>query len=952
MRPIRNARKIPFPLLLLGLFGYTSIGYSADKIPVEITHGGRTESYELVRLYPNRVVVNNRSDQPIEIFRKDITSATNTNVRQLIGDALQLLSKFPKSNLKQFPELANSLEQVLVRIDEASLLYGWLLPDASTTARLVRNTDRPVKEAQTTFLSVQSEYESILSQVQAGATIDVNWEDYYKRLEQRASAITFPIVKKEFLAKVRKDNLKLKDLVRKITDDRITSLQGLMREVDQQLAAGTLIKDQWQESLQKMEQLVSGIPESAPKTLWSQQLQTYQAKITKGLAQLEQKQALSRLGSDIQQVEVRMNSASPDIDSLEKILGDLRLQVSRFPESPTQAALSSHLAELRDRVASRSVEMASAALAAEEQRALHSSGWLSSLKNQAARFLPSSPPQGGVIWWVAGIGGGLVLIFVLARLFRRSAKLVPPQRKPQVVIQSPPVPIPLEQRPAPLEIPTPEPSILETVPQEEIPEVDTSFPRTGEEEASQDTTIVDEPDSLSTHDHIAAPPGPEPLPAFPETLEEAQSPFELPSQITEETVPAVHVEVPFDPALLEEPTQEHPSDVLLSPPPFQVSFVFPEWLTPSPETTLSRMVRSPECQSQLKEGLPCGSGIPVSLHKTDRWLFMVKSCNEFEVEISAFDRYADLAEIRPIVRINPQIGTFCFHRDQIWILERDTLSVFVHSEDQWIERIHLEIPSHEGDQPAPAGPAFQPGLWLSGDALVFSRTPNLTEGFWFRFHEGFLEFSAWEFPMGIDLYHLDSDGRGFSGVSRDGDALVVNLAEKSWSLNGNLPGVAESLAESLPVGMRDQVFYCPHRGDKGFWRVHAWDLDRQSVLAQSPGIPGKPFSLHGFEDGVMVLNEKGVFYLDTPQLSLRWDFYALKGQAVRAAEDAVHVAMLVRLEEGQDSILVLGRNSGVDLWEITPEEHGLKTIGDLLIFDDQILLLGVLPDGTGCLKLM
>ncbi|KXK38411.1 MAG: hypothetical protein UZ16_OP3001000852 [Candidatus Hinthialibacteria bacterium OLB16] len=338
----------------MGVFGLPSVLEAADTIPVEITLGGRQAAYELIRLYPDRVMVKDAGNNRIEISRREIEGATSSTVRHLVEEASVLARRFPKSNLKQFSELADSLEQILVRIDEASLLYGWLLPEASSTARLMRQTDQPVKQTQTIFLSVQSEYDNMLTQVQAGTPLDVNWEEFFARLEQRAGGIPFATVKKEFLAKVRKDIQKLKDRIRSSCEDRVAAIQKQMNQVEGLLADGTLTRDQWQASLQQLQQVAAAIPESGLKAKWSQEIQAFQKSVSQQYAQLEEKRELKKLEEAISQAETRISSASPDLSSLEKKLGDLRLQVSQFPESPTQAALSTHLAELREQVASKS----------------------------------------------------------------------------------------------------------------------------------------------------------------------------------------------------------------------------------------------------------------------------------------------------------------------------------------------------------------------------------------------------------------------------------------------------------------------------------------------------------------------------------------------------------------------------------------------------------------------
>lgn len=896
----------------MGVFGLPSVLEAADTIPVEITLGGRQAAYELIRLYPDRVMVKDAGNNRIEISRREIEGATSSTVRHLVEEASVLARRFPKSNLKQFSELADSLEQILVRIDEASLLYGWLLPEASSTARLMRQTDQPVKQTQTIFLSVQSEYDNMLTQVQAGTPLDVNWEEFFARLEQRAGGIPFATVKKEFLAKVRKDIQKLKDRIRSSCEDRVAAIQKQMNQVEGLLADGTLTRDQWQASLQQLQQVAAAIPESGLKAKWSQEIQAFQKSVSQQYAQLEEKRELKKLEEAISQAETRISSASPDLSSLEKELGDLRLQVSQFPESPTQAALSTHLAELREQVASKSIAMASAALAARQSQLSKADGLLASLQARMARFLGAGPAPAKAAWWILGAGGGLVFILVLARLFRRTPRPALPTPMAPAPVQIPAASSPLEITPQiePALEPAPAMPPTETVIPDPLPREDVLNGEPPLVEESEEEPLLEQEAPVS--EVVPEQPLAESLPSLPESFEE----------------------IPPFPA-----------------PPFQVTFDFPDWSQPPPDEVLSRVVRSAECRARLKEGFPLAAGIPLSLHQAGRWLFLLKSHNENETEIMALDRFGDQAELFSITRFNPQQAACCIYRDQAWILEGEVLSAHVFSEGCWAEKIHIDLPHSAGIESNPDGSAWIPRLWVTDHVIAFSRTSATTEGFWLDYEGSHLSFSAWDNPIQTEICYLSAAANAVLGVTRQGDSLRIEPEEKRWTLPGNLPGVAESLAESLPAGIKDHILYCPQRGEEQFWKVCSWDMAQQSMLTQSAGNLGKPLSLHVLEDGVVLLNDKGVFFLDTPYLSLRWDFFALKGQPVRVAVDLVQTALLIRHED-LDSILVLGRNSGVDLWEITPEEHGLKSIHDLLIYDDQVLLLGLSLDGTGCLKLV
>jgi len=127
-----------------------------------------------------------------------------------------------------------------------------------------------------------------------------------------------------------------------------------------------------------------------------------------------------------------------------------------------------------------------------------------------------------------------------------------------------------------------------------------------------------------------------------------------------------------------------------------------------------------------------------------------------------------------------------------------------------------------------------------------------------------------------------------------------------------------------------------------------YSFETGEVLASVPLPMNNAFELLTLDDSVAVWGENDLILLENDDLSERWDFPFEGRRLTDLHYDSTQILMVL----DEKTIAVLGRNSGVVLWEIQAEEFGYTRFAGALIDEGRILAWGENATGDSVLKIL
>jgi hypothetical protein len=188
-------------------------------------------------------------------------------------------------------------------------------------------------------------------------------------------------------------------------------------------------------------------------------------------------------------------------------------------------------------------------------------------------------------------------------------------------------------------------------------------------------------------------------------------------------------------------------------------------------------------------------------------------------------------------------------------------------------------------------------------------------------------------------------------LTREGHLVLAKVGGEEETRQAALPEWDREAAErSFLVTASGELLYSAFK-KTGASHLRRFSLDSLEIMGDSEHLPFVPRGMVTVDEGYLLFGDHAVAFLDEVDLTVSWT-YPLGSKAPVVLDcDSSQLALLAHDEAEGDTVLVLGRNSGADLWDLTPSEHGLMQIQGLVFNVDWTLLLGQDGEGRAVLKL-
>jgi hypothetical protein len=453
------------------------------------------------------------------------------------------------------------------------------------------------------------------------------------------------------------------------------------------------------------------------------------------------------------------------------------------------------------------------------------------------------------------------------------------------------------------------------------------------------------------------------------TLPTWEEPTETPESFPPEDFDSAPCETPSLPPVEEEEAFPPPIATLETiregevEPPLTLPCAKPLVLSAEQLQTLSK---EPFLEKHLldlfKEMVPLGEGEPKSFLTFETFFVCLRSQRDSHLEIDLISRTGSESDYCRTLTFQGTQVDLCRQQGYLWALVDNNLIAIRQEGMEWLVESTLPLSTEEGGagnhhrasthdkkgvplQTAPHLCAVGDNLWiiegLEGGVTGFRMVPQEEELLLTR-QKIVPSQKIRSKPIAIPA------GTGF--LTAEGDLVVIDPTSGRVSEKVPLSDVALDIPGLLPLLVsEDRIIYLAtlSTGQTGL-KAFAWE--QQKVVLESESLNGHFHHIDELADGILVTTDLDLVYIEKADLSTRWS-YPIEGFTVHAVDSIqTEVAILTRSSAG-DRIVMLGRNSGIELWDLAPEEHQLLTITGFTFQPNWILALGQDRTGKSVLKL-
>ncbi|MCA9439641.1 MAG: hypothetical protein KC964_02460, partial [Candidatus Omnitrophica bacterium] len=256
--------------------------------------------------------------------------------------------------------------------------------------------------------------------------------------------------------------------------------------------------------------------------------------------------------------------------------------------------------------------------------------------------------------------------------------------------------------------------------------------------------------------------------------------------------------------------------------------------------------------------------------------------------------------------------------------------------------------AEEGGTQSPWETWSQPPVWCGDSFVVVPNSAGALHGLQIaRSGEDRRLKEEWRFPA------LDSEGKRvtsnivsvsgkIAGIDERGAAFLLDPAIGEVSLS-NRSAKAEGA-----IGTDGRCVFFIDTGNTPIPSLIRYDFSEGLVLATAALSKSSRYEIHSLEDSLLVVLDDRVILFESDDLSERWDHPFDGKKLIGMHFDASQIALVF----DPTSIVVLGRNSGVNLWEVQASEFGFASLVGALVDEDRILAWGESAEGGAFLRMI
>lgn len=1047
--------------LILAGWVFSGGMWAMDPVTIDITTPAGKQTYEVVRLYTDRAVLLGKGGKRVEILRTQIQKAENKKVEASIQESKKLLGTVSKTPWENFPELTRKLESTATGMDQLSLMYGWLIPDASRTAAELHSVDTQVSQTLVSGSALENDLLNWHERLSKGEKLPKDWKALFEEGIKRAGSIPYSSVSKVLTSKIQSEQKQIETLLQKMIAEKGVQITKIEEELHKRLKDPAVTLDEWKELIDRMNQTAEEIPEDRARTESLEKVEDTRVKTEPWVQAAEMRRTYSVQAAGFEKIKSQVSSGE-----IKPVSGQIQIRsflnsLANLPEAPTREQLTMLANEYAATLAPPPPAEPVTGVAVESGTGQET----------------TAPPLFGL---TVIIGGGVGLLIALGGLVwishrKRQVEPVPetvsvpqPRKKTKKkekkrgqpspaqpsagkiielpVRTHPVVPVQEDEFPASVALQAsspPQPVILapptieepihpsgfemESIPESEeevaelmapaeevieeepggvleVPPLEPVEIKPGESvelEAFGPLEFVLEQEDIPVRDDagveflsgfveislpestesgtVPEPVGPVTEPGLP-ILAEAQEEHEVISGEVVSPEPVLSSEfvlpdepvLPFESVIPSQPVPSVESETPAEPelPMEPVVSVEPE-VSEEPEAQLPDMYlflseESIDWRNRLESACVLSSGMEKKLR--DTWTLGVDTPQELarygphfgaclrngegKNTLALLDRMSSEGVLsqrecgRGDLAVQFKVGL-------LWILDQESLRVSAYGEGGWVDLGCLDHP--EDSSSMVLTESLEPSLFWVGERYLVGVSDRLH-----LYKTEKADCLLRVVPLGTTLVRkvfspnviaLFPVNETLGTVSREGELVLTDLSGTSANRHTTLPDMDKTAAPGAFLVMESGELLYPVLKQAGEFHLRLFSLSTLETVSDSESLPFRPQKVVILEEGILLLGEHDVALLDNVDLSVSWHYPLEARVPVRFDSDGSQLALLVHDEIVGDTVLVLGKNSGADLWDLTPSEHGLKRITGLIFNVEWTLLFGQDQEGRAVLKL-
>ena len=904
-----------------------------------------TQAFNIHRLYPDKLVVTREGGWQFTFKREEILKADNEEVARVLAEASRPLEEVKKQDLATFPDLLTQLDQYRSRVEVFSHIYDWLIPEASQSLRLLNDARHSVEKTLSAVQRTNRILEAIRQSTREGSPVPTNWEEVYDTALKEIEKIPFEKIRQTETSRIQKEKELLGVELSKKNRMLLSRLEEAAEELKQGVAEGSLTRSRRATLLGQMWRIAKEVPETESR----------------------------KMAVDL-------------VENLEKQTEGIRdpVEETALPAEETQAATQVEI-EAATPVGemgppSSSIVPATVEVTAHEQR---------QPKSPAASVDPSQPtsPGGGIDIRILGGAIAAVLLLLLYFLVRpkgRSASkpaktsrrvFVPAQNTPAAeeptpAVQAPEPKVAVAAAPSSVALP-PEPIQAEAVLAPVVPEdsptppQDEGSPAVSLEEVLESAALTvgaDTTDPVEESFHRKTDVDWE----EPESTAESEEAEEVepliednetapPGKLDEAPPEEVEVEEELIPVLGED-TEE---GELLPEPEIEIQSL--PFLIGVGEITPFDVLISDDVEMELGEGIVFENGRPEALFPLGESLGCVsKSGDQTEVRLVRRETSGDLAVCSTSLKHEPCTSMF-YRAEALWLLHKDGISAYVPDGSELREVVEVEVPGIPSESVGNAEggiPAGRSPLGGSDGTLIAVWSGQSVGGYRIRGESSEVRVELiWSHDQKVPEFsppasNLAAISNRVCFVSQSGSLHLLDPVTGKEQKRVPLPGVW--MPEGWPVSITSAegcVIFAQKESDDRM-SLTSFPVIAETRSKQAAITPCLQPSVLNLGEALLLLSEKEIALFAVEELDRVWSIPLGERQPLDFSCEGSQIAVLVRDEGGKTEVIVLGKNSGAELWSVNPEEIGMTRICGLVVHEGRLLLWGEGNAEQGILRLI
>jgi hypothetical protein len=903
---------------------------------VILTLEGGKHAFNIHRLYPDKLVVTKEGGWQFTFKREEILDAENEEVARVLAEARQPLEAVKNQDLATFPDLLLQLDRQRSRVEEFSHIYDWLIPEASRSLRLLNDARHSVEKTLSAVQRTDRILEIIRQSNGEGSPIPANWEGVYDAALKEIDKIPFEKVRQTEISRIQREKELLGEDLSKKNKILLSRLDEAAAEMKEGIAEGSLTRGRRVTLLGQMWRIAKEVPETESRKRAVELVENLE----------KQTEAIQDL---VEGPQAPVEEPRGATETAIKVVSSGNGSV--LPGSPTLASTAETTARARIRT---STPVASAALA----------------RRASARGVFDVRILGGIVAAIL-----LLSLYFLVRPKGRSAsKPAKTSRRVFVPAQN----APTAEKPTP-PIQTPEPKVaIATAPS---PSGTPPIPFRAETALSPTAAKVPEPES-AVSDGREAPPAvmadPEEAPPLtPEDAQQKPDDADLPALSLEEVLESAAssgtadttepAEEPFHQVVAEweerEPTTEPEKAEELEPLPEEpeIEIQTPPISIGIGEITPFDVFVSGGIEMELGEGIVFENTRPAALFPLGDSIGCVsKSGNQTEIHLVQRQASGDLAVCGSPLKHEICIS-MVYRAEALWVLHEAGISAYVPEETELRKVVDLDAPGTIGDSVGNAASGIPLGrrpLWGSDGTLIASWPGQSVGGYRIRGKsEGIGAESIWSYDekspgFSPPASNLAAISNKVCFVSQSGTLHLLDPATGKEQKRAPLPGVWVPERWPISIASSEECVIFAQKESDDRMSLISFPVIAEERSKQATITPCLQPSVFDMGEALLFLSEKEIALFEVGELGRVWSIPLGETQPLDFSCEGSQIAVLVRDEGGRTRVMVLGKNSGAELWSVDPEEIGMTQFSGLVVHEGRLLLWGEGRTEQGILRLV